>query len=209
MLRVKICGLTTREDAAAAIEFGADALGFNFYPGSKRYLPPEMAREWIGRLPDAIEKIAILVNPTFDEARKIAAIDGISALQLHGQETPELCRRLKDEGIPFEKAIAVRTRQSLKDLPNFSTQTVLLDSGGPAGFGGSGHTFSWVMARDFVHENPQFRVVLAGGLNPGNVGEAVALVEPFGIDVTTGVESAPGRKDPALLRAFMAAARGH
>ena len=195
------------QDAEAAIEFGADALGFNFYPGSKRYLPPERAREWIGRLPEGIEKIAIAVNPTFDEAETIAGIDGINALQLHGQETPDFCRRLKDKGIRFEKAIAVTTSQSLKDLPNFSTKTLLLDSGGSAGFGGSGHTFPWGMAQEFVQGNPQFRVILAGGLNPNNVAEAVALVKPFGVDVTTGVESAPGRKDPALLRAFIAAAR--
>ena len=207
MLRIKVCGLTTRRDAEAAIEFGADALGFNFYAGSKRYLPPERAREWIGSLPDGTEKIAIAVNPTFDEARMIADIDGIDALQLHGEETPEFCRRLKDEGIRFEKAIAVSTPQSLKNLPDFSTQTLLLDSGGPAGFGGSGHAFPWVVAQEFVQENPHFRVILAGGLKPDNVAEAVALVKPFGVDVTTGVESAPGRKDPALLRAFIAAAR--
>ena len=206
MLRIKVCGLTTCKDAEAAIGFGADALGFNFYPGSKRYLPPE-TRAWIGRLPEGVERIAILVNPTLDEARTIAALEGINALQLHGQETPEFCRRLKDEGIRFEKAIAVTTPQSLKVLPNFSTQTLLLDSGGPAEFGGSGHTFPWAVAQEFVQGNPQFRVILAGGLNPDNVAEAVALVKPYGVDVTTGVESAPGRKDPALLRAFIAAAR--
>jgi phosphoribosylanthranilate isomerase len=205
MLRVKICGLTTPQDAAAAIEFGADALGFNFFPGSKRYLGSEA--EWIGELPGHIEKLAILVNPSWDEAKAIAGILGITALQLHGTESPEFCQRLMEEGIRFEKALPVGGPDSLADLPDFSTRTVLLDSGGAGEFGGSGRTFQWEIARTFVESNPQLRVILAGGLTPGNVAEAVATARPFGVDVTTGVEVSPGRKDYGLLRAFILAAR--
>jgi len=207
MLRVKICGLTTSQDAAAAIEFGADALGFNFYSGSKRYLRVKAAGEWIAALPGNVEKVAILVNPNWDEARAGAAIGGITALQLHGAETPEFCRRLMEEGIRFEKALPVTGLDSLANVPDFFTRNLLLDSGAAGEFGGSGQTFPWGIARDFVLAHPDLRVILAGGLTPENVAEAVAMVRPFGVDVTSGVESAPGRKDHGRLRAFIAAAR--
>jgi phosphoribosylanthranilate isomerase len=207
MLRVKICGLTMPQDAAAAIECGADALGFNFYPGSRRYLPMEAAREWIADLPGNAEKVAILVNPSWDQAKAAAVTEGITALQLHGAETIEFCRRLKEEGIRFEKALPVTGPDSLANMPDFFTPTVLLDSGGAGEFGGSGRTFPWEIARDFVLAHPDLRVILAGGLTPENVAEAVAMVRPFGVDVTSGVESAPGRKDHGRLRDFIAAAR--
>jgi phosphoribosylanthranilate isomerase len=207
MLRVKICGLMTPQDAAAAIEFGADALGFNFFPGSKRYLRMEAAGEWIASLPGNVEKVAILVNPSWEEAKVAAATAGITALQLHGMETPEFCRRLMDNGIRFEKALPVTGPDSLANMPDFFTPTVLLDSGGAGEFGGSGRTFPWEIARDFVLSHPHLRVILAGGLTPENVVEAVASVQPFGVDVTSGVESSPGRKDHARLRDFIAAAR--
>jgi phosphoribosylanthranilate isomerase len=207
MLRVKICGLTTPQDAAAAIEFGADALGFNFFPGSRRYLRMEAAGEWIASLSDNVEKVAILVNPSWEEAKVAADTPGITALQLHGMETPEFCRRLMENGIRFEKALPVTGPDSLANIPDFFTPSVLLDSGGAGEFGGSGRTFPWEIARDFVLSHPHLRVILAGGLTPGNVAEAVAMVRPFGVDVTSGVESAPGRKDHARLRDFIAAAR--
>jgi len=208
MLRVKICGLTTPQDAAAAIELGADALGFNFFPGSRRYLPMESAGDWIATLPGHIEKVAILVNPSWEEAKSAAATPGITVLQLHGTETPAFCGRLMEEGIRFEKALAVTGANSLANVPDFFTGTVLLDSGGAGEFGGSGRTFPWEIAREFVQANPQLRVILAGGLTPENVAEAVAMVRPFGVDVTSGVESSPGRKDHGRMRAFIEAARG-
>ncbi len=208
MLRVKICGLTLAADAAAAVAFGANALGFNFFPGSKRYLSTGVAREWIAALPGDIEKVGILVNPSWEEANAIAALPGITALQLHGSETPEFCGRLMDTGVRFEKAVPVTGPDSVANLPDFLTRTVLLDSGGLGEFGGTGRTFPWEIARDFVQANPDLRVILAGGLTPENVAEAVALVGPFGVDVTSGVESSPGRKDHGRMRAFVAAARG-
>jgi phosphoribosylanthranilate isomerase len=207
MLRVKICGLTTPQDASAAIESGADALGFNFFSGSKRYVRPEIAGTWIGGLPADVEKVAILVNPSWDEAMAAARLAGITALQLHGAETPEFCRRLKEQGIRFEKALPVSGPDSVAALPEFHTLTLLLDSGGAGEFGGSGRTFPWSIARDFVRARPAMRVILAGGLTPENVAEAVAVVRPFGVDVTSGVEASPGRKDHDRMRAFIAAAR--
>src|SRR5438045_6161274 len=141
MLRVKSCGLTTPQDAAAAVEFGADALGFNFFPGSRRYVRMETAGDWISALPENVEKVAILVNPTWDEAMAAATTPGITALQLHGAETPAFCRRLTEEGIRFEKALPVSDPDSVADLPEFFTRTLLLDSGGPGEFGGGGRTF--------------------------------------------------------------------
>jgi phosphoribosylanthranilate isomerase len=205
MLRIKICGLTTPQDAAAAIEFGADALGFNFFPGSKRYVGKETG--WIAELPENVEKLAVLVNPTWDQAKAIAGSAGVSALQLHGNESPEFCQRLMEAGIRFEKALPVRGPDSLVDLPDFMTRALLLDSASAGEFGGSGRTFPWEIARAFVEANPHLRVILGGGLTPENVAEAVVGVRPFGVDVTTGVEATPGRKDYGRLRAFILAAR--
>lgn len=205
---VKICGLTTPEDAAAAIEFGADALGFNFFSGSKRYVPINVGQEWIAHLATEIPKVAVLVNPSWEEAVRAAKLPGITALQLHGAETPDFCRSLAEHGIRFSKALPVTNLNAVKNMPSFSTRTVLLDSGHAAKFGGSGKTFPWQIARDFVQANPHLRVILAGGLTPENVTDAVAAVRPFGVDVTSGVESSAGRKDHGRMQAFIAAARG-
>jgi len=205
MLRVKICGLTTPQDAAAAMEFGADALGFNFFPGSKRYVGKSV--DWIEDLPGTAEKIAILVNPSWDEAKRVAVVPGITALQLHGDEQPEFCARLKDEGIRFEKALPVTGPDSLINVPDFFTSRVLLDSSRAGEFGGSGRTFPWELARRFVEDNRKLQVILAGGLTPENVTEAIKTVRPFGVDVTTGVEASAGRKDRDRLRAFIRSAR--
>ncbi|MFN2623996.1 MAG: N-(5'-phosphoribosyl)anthranilate isomerase [Chthoniobacterales bacterium] len=202
---MKICGLTTPQDAAAAIDFGADALGFNFFPGSKRYVGKSV--DWIRDLPRTAENIAILVDPSWHEAKRVAAIPGISRLQLHGDEKPEFCERLKDEGIRFEKALPVTGPNSLIDVPDFFTSRVLLDSSGAGEFGGSGRTFPWELARRFIEANPELQVILAGGLTPENIAEAVKIVRPFGVDVTTGVEASAGRKDHHLIRAFITAAR--
>jgi phosphoribosylanthranilate isomerase len=205
--RAKICGITNREDARAAIEFGADALGFNFFSGSRRYLPVTAA-EWIAELPAEIVKVAVLVNANWEEAIALAATPFIDALQLHGTETPEFCQRLAEKGIQFAKAIPVTRTRPLRNLPEYFTRTLVLDSSEAGEFGGSGRTFPWEMARDFIQANPSLRVILAGGLTPENVARAVDFVRPFCVDVTTGVESSPGRKDHGLLRAFIAAARG-
>ena len=207
-LRVKICGLTTPEDATAAIEFGADALGFNFFPGSRRYLPIETSRDWIAALPAGMAKVAILVNPSLAEAVAAARLPGITALQLHGAETADFCRELKEQGIRFAKAVPVMERDSIRNLPSFSTRIIVLDSSRAGEFGGSGRTFPWAIAHEFVEAHPELRVILAGGLTPENVAEAVAAVRPFAVDVTSGVESSIGRKDHGRLRAFINAARG-
>ena len=204
-VRVKICGITNEADARSAIELGADALGFNLFPGSKRYLDIRSSQDWMARLPREIPKVAVLVNPTAAEAMELVALPFIDALQLHGTEPPEFCRILAEHGIPFAKAVPVSDEDSLDDLPSFFTDTILLDSSSRHGFGGSGEPFSWALGRRFVESHLDLKVILAGGLTPENVNDAISQVGPFAVDVTTGVESSPGRKDPARLRAFFAA----
>jgi phosphoribosylanthranilate isomerase len=204
---VKICGITNELDALAAIEAGADALGFNLVPQSKRYIDIEKAASWIDKLPRDICKVAVMADPNWKDACRIGQLPFLDALQLHGGESPEFCRRLADAEIPFAKAVPVTASKSLADLPNYFTDTMILDSSAGGAFGGTGKPFPWKFAPEFVRHHPRITVILAGGLNPENVAEAVSVVRPRGVDVTTGVEESPGRKDHSLIRAFVQAAR--
>jgi phosphoribosylanthranilate isomerase len=205
---VKICGITNEPDALAAIDAGADALGFNLVPQSKRYIDIDRAAGWIDKLPRDICKVAVMADPNWEDACRIGQLPLLDGLQLHGSELPEFCRRLADAGIPFAKAVPVTASKSLADLPNYFTDTMILDSGAGGTFGGTGKPFPWKFAPEFVRNHPRITVILAGGLNPKNVAEAVRVVRPRGVDVTTGVEASPGRKDDSLIRAFIQAARG-
>ena len=207
-VRVKICGITTLADALVAIHCGADALGFNLFAGSKRYVDPRIGHDWMINLPAHVTKVAVLVNPTWEELLRAAALPFIDALQLHGQESPEYCRRVSENGIRFAKAIPIGASGKMGEAPHFFTDTVLLDSSSRRGFGGMGETFDWAVGRQFVTDHPGLQVIVAGGLTPGNVAEAVRTIRPFAVDVTTGVESAPRRKDSARVRDFVAAVRG-
>ncbi|MGI9088485.1 MAG: phosphoribosylanthranilate isomerase [Chthoniobacterales bacterium] len=205
-VRVKICGITNAADAEAAIAAGADALGFNAYPKSKRYLDLAAATPWISALPPLVRKVVVLVNPTWEDAQNAAALPFVSALQLHGNETPEFCARLAAHGIRFGKALRALAPDLLAIAAKFSTKTIVLDSATGDLFGGTGEIFPWQIARNFLETHRDLRLVLAGGLTPENVTDAVREIRPFAVDVTTGVESAPGRKDHALLRDFIQAA---
>ena len=206
-IQVKICGITNFADALAAIDCGADALGFNFYPRSKRYVDVEKARDWIEKLPRDIYKVAVLVDPTFEEAIRVSEFGFIDTLQLHGQESPEFCRRLTERGIRFAKALPVADESSLLNVPSYYTRTIVLDTAIGGKFGGTGRTFPWRWARGFVKSHPGFNTVLAGGLTPENVGHAITEAQPTGVDVTGGVESSPGCKDRNRLCAFIKAVR--
>jgi phosphoribosylanthranilate isomerase len=203
---VKICGITNEADAQAAIDAGADALGFNLVRRSKRYIDIEKAAAWIGNLSNEIRKVAVVADPNWEDACRVGQLRFIDALQLHGSEPPEFCRRLADAGISFAKAVPVTGSKSLAGLPNYFTDTLILDSGAGGTFGGTGKTFPWKFAPEFLRHHPKIAVILAGGLNPENVGEAVRVVRPHGVDVTTGVEASPGRKDARLLSAFVQSA---
>lgn len=200
-LKVKICGVTRLEDALAAVRLGADAIGFNFWPRSKRYLPPADARAIIRRLPTFVSAVGVFVDPTCDEVRRAAEASGIVLAQLHGDETPELCLEMP---LPVLKAIRVADARSLVQIASYEVRGFLLDAPS-AGYGGSGKVFEWSLVADVAREMP---VVLAGGLTPENVAEAVRAVRPWAVDVASGVESAPGVKDEQKMRRFIEAAKG-
>src|SRR5689334_17148114 len=142
-IQIKICGITNPRDALDSIELGADALGFNLYSGSRRFINIETAGEWIAKLPASIRKVAVLVNPTMKQAIGVSQLPFIHSLQLHGDESPEFCSELAERGISFTKALPMRDEASLTQSTRYSTDSVLLDSGTSRGFGGSGETFPW------------------------------------------------------------------
>ena len=199
-LKVKICGITRLEDALAAVRLGADALGFNFWPGSKRHVTPEAARAVVRRLPPLVTAVGVFVNPTRDEVLRAVETSGVVMAQLHGDETPELCLSLP---LPVLKAIRVADARSLAQIASYDVRGFVLDTPG-AGYGGSGRTFDWSLVAEAASAMP---VVLAGGLTPENVGEAVRVVRPWAVDVASGVESAPGVKDEEKMKRFIEAAR--
>ena len=206
-VRVKICGLTSREDAETAIALGADALGFNFYAGSKRHLSFDENCKWIGALPTFVTKVAVLVNAPLPEAAGIVMHPATDIVQLHGDEDEKYCHELSLLGYAMVKAIRLRDAADIEKAAGFSTQNVLIDAHVEGEYGGTGAAIDLPLAREIVERQPALRIILAGGLTPENVAEAVRAVRPFAVDVASGVESAPGKKDPAKMAAFIAAVR--
>jgi phosphoribosylanthranilate isomerase len=199
-VKVKICGITRLEDALAAVRLGADALGFNLWPRSKRYVPPAQARAIVRRLPAFVTAVGVFVDPTRDEVLRAIDQSGVGVAQLHGDEPPELCASLP---VPVLKAIRLTGPQALAQLAAYEVQAFLLDAPS-AGYGGSGTTCDWSLAAAVARE---LSVVLAGGLGPDNVAEAVRAVRPWAVDVASGVESAPGVKDEERMRRFVERAK--
>ena len=204
-IRIKICGITNLEDAETAIEAGADALGFNGFPGSKRFLDLRAASDWMAGLPPFVTRVAVLVNPSLTEAEATLALPGIDRLQFHGDETPEFCAPFAGRGLI--KAVAARSRESLALAPHYGTSTVLLDAFVPGAYGGTGRLIDLELAAEFVREHPELRVILSGGLNPENVAEAIRVVHPCAVDVASGVESHPRKKEKSRMQDFIAAVR--
>jgi phosphoribosylanthranilate isomerase len=199
MMRVKICGVTTVEDAMVAAELGASAIGLVFWPGSPRLVEIEQARAIVAALPPFVGAIGVFVDQP-EEAVRVAREIGLAAVQFHGDEPPGSYRALP---IRVIKAVTVRdasAREEAAAVP--PSATVLLDAHDRVKRGGTGRVVDWSIAAMIARERP---VILSGGLNAGNVADAVAAVRPYAIDVSSGVESAPGRKDPAKLRALFAA----
>jgi phosphoribosylanthranilate isomerase len=199
-VRVKICGITRLADGLAAARLGADALGFNFWPRSRRYLAPEAAAAIVAGLPAGVTPVGVFVDPDREGLLRAIAASGVRAVQLHGDEPPELCQGLP---VPVVKGIRVKDSHSLAQLASYEVQAFLLDSATP-GFGGSGTAFDWTLAAEVAQSVP---IWLAGGLTPENVGEAVRRVRPYGVDVASGVESAPGVKDLGKVEEFIRNAR--
>ncbi len=200
-VRVKICGIREAAEAEAAVEAGADALGFNFWPGSSRYVEPEKARGIIRSVGPFVSCVGVFVNERADKIRAVADKAGLDAIQLHGDEPPGFC--LEFPNLKVIKALRVRAGFQPATLADYPAAAVLLDAAVPGSYGGTGERFDWGMAAEATG---YARIILAGGLTPENVGEAIGSVRPFAVDVCSGVESEPGRKDLARLRRFMAAA---
>jgi phosphoribosylanthranilate isomerase len=201
--KIKFCGLTSLSDAQLALHVGAWAIGLIFWPHSPRRCGLEDAAEIAAALKRQAEIVGVFVNPTLDEVARIADAVGLTMLQLHGDEGPAFCAEAgRRTGCKVIKAVRVRSGADLQSLSSFHTDYHLLDSYTAGVPGGTGETFAWEIARDHRGRTP---VILSGGLNPGNVADAIAVVRPFAVDVASGVELAPGRKDPDKLRAFAAA----
>lgn len=203
-VRVKICGIRRPEDARAAVRAGADALGFNFWPGSRRYLPPAEAGRIVRDLPPFVAAVGVFVNAPREEIVEAVLASGVGVVQLHGDEGPEACLDLP---VRVVKAVRVGSPADVAGLAVYrdaGVGTFLLDAPS-AGFGGSGSTFDWSLAADARRMG---RVILAGGLDPENVAEAIRAARPWGVDVASGVEVAPGVKDAARIGRFVAEARG-
>jgi phosphoribosylanthranilate isomerase len=201
--KVKICGITNEEDAQAAVAAGADAVGLMFYPASPRCISVETARAIAAGLPGHVLRVGVFVNPSPEEVW--AAMDGgrLNLLQFHGEETPEFCRQF---GLMTMKAFRVRDAESLDGIAGYEADAYLLDSYVAGRPGGTGETFNWKLAAQAKRFGRP--IFLAGGLTPENVAEAVRTARPFAVDVSSGVERAPGKKDHQKMRDFIAAARG-
>lgn len=206
-IAVKICGITSRDDALAAVDAGADLLGFNTWRGSKRFMDIAKNADWIAALPRPVVRVALLVNATPEETRRVAAFEWVDALQFHGDEDSAFCRWAAGLGKPIIKALRPRDRGALDHARDFSTPHVLLDAHVPGEFGGTGARVDLALACEFKRANPALSLWLAGGLTPENVGEAVRAAQPVVVDVSSGVEFEPGRKDAARMRAFAQAAK--
>ena len=202
-IRVKICGVTNLPDALAAVEAGADALGFVFYEKSPRFVAPEAAAAIIRQLPPFVAKVGLFVNAPRELVHETIAACGLDTLQFHGAEPPAYCRAFT---LPAFKAFRVQGRGFLAELPSFDTAAWLLDAGVPGQYGGTGSRFDWTLAVEAGRLGKP--IILAGGLTPANVQEAIRQTLPYAVDVSSGVESAPGRKDPKKIRDFIAAVQG-
>lgn len=199
---IKVCGVTTVADAHAAIEAGVDAIGLNFVPSSKRFLSPEVAAELVRSVgPEAVSWVGVVADETPARLRALSEQLRLDWWQLHGGETPTDLERV----LPCAyKAVSIAGPDDVARARSFGGDRLLVDAHAPGLLGGSGRTFDWALVRDLARERP---IVLAGGLRADNVAEAIREVHPWGVDVASGVESAPGRKDVAAMRRFVAEAR--
>lgn len=205
-MRVKICGITQAVDAGVAVAAGADALGFVFVPGTKRAVTAEAVRLITRGLPPFVARVGLFVNAPADEIARTIDVAGLDTIQLHGEESPGLARDFMDR-VRVLKAFRVQDAASLEAVTPYrdACHAVLLDAYHPSAHGGTGESFDWSLAR--VIRGWDHPVIIAGGLRPENVAEAVSAFAPFAVDVSSGVEASPGRKDPAKVRAFLLNAR--
>ena len=202
MTWIKICGVTNVADAEQIIELGADAIGLNFVHGSKRRVSREQAEQVVRAAAGRIELVAVVADPTESEIKELREELGIPWLQLHGQEPAARLSRLLPNAY---KAVAIEDAADARRAATFPGERLLVDTKVSGASGGTGKVFDWQLVTELA---AQRKLILAGGLRPDNVAAAVRVLEPFGVDVASGVESAPGRKDPEKLRAFIQNVRG-
>jgi phosphoribosylanthranilate isomerase len=208
MTKVKICGITNLEDALICAGLDSDAIGFNFYSKSPRYVTSETIRVIVEQLPANILKVGVFVDADSDLIKETVQTAGLGAVQLHGNETPEFAKTLQEDlKRPVIKAFRVSSDFKAEDVLHFDVDAILLDAYSPAMYGGTGESFDWEIARQVRRIFP--KMYLAGGLSPDNVRIAIADVTPFAVDVSSSVESSPGKKDHELLRRFIAEAKNN
>jgi len=200
---IKICGITDIEDAEKAAELGTDALGFVFYEKSPRKTTKEKTKEIIDFLPKGIVKVGLFVDELEEKVNEIASYCNFDILQFHGDETPDYCKKFPHKII---KAFRIRDKESLVNIPKYEVDYYLLDAYSEVAPGGTGRTFNWDLAKEAKEFNKP--IILSGGLNPENIIEAIEKVSPFGVDVSSGVELSPGKKDHKKLEEFITKVRG-
>ena len=202
MTKIKICGITNIEDALTAAGHGADALGFIFYNKSPRYVDPEKAADIVRSVPPFVKKVGVFVNEEMNVVKEILGKVELDMMQFSGDETPDYCNSSPK---PYIKAIRVRDSESLGEIDNFKTPYLLLDSYSEKQYGGTGKSFDWDLIEK-KHLGDKY-VILSGGLNPGNIGDAILKIKPYAVDVASGVEESPGRKDHNKIKQFIEAVK--
>ncbi len=195
--RIKICGITTLDDARCAVAAGADALGFVFYPKSPRYITAAAAGKIVAALPPFVATVGLFVNMADSKIQQTMETARLNVVQLHGDELPEDCLI---PGYPVVKAVRVKSTDSLNGIDRYQVSALLLDAWNDENYGGTGEKFDWQLAKTFTADCP---VILAGGLNPDNVAAAIGTVHPYAVDVSSGVEASPGKKDHDKIYQFI------
>ena len=203
MTFIKICGITNLDDALAAVAAGADALGFNFYKPSPRYIRPQSAREIVAQLPSTVLTVGVFVNEESQSVTRIANEAGVTALQLHGDESPTYCRELADRYVI--KTLAVSRDFDVQAVKGYDVEAIMLDTRDNTLRGGTGRVFDWSIAAEVNKAVP--KLFLAGGLSPENIAEAIEIVQPYAVDACSALEGKPGRKNHERMRAFVEQAR--
>jgi phosphoribosylanthranilate isomerase len=204
MTLIKICGITSLDDATAAIAAGADALGFNFYKPSPRYIAPQAAREIIKQLPESVLTVGVFVNEDSETVKQVANEAGTRALQLHGDESPDYCQELAGDNYVI-KTLTVSDEFDIQLVQTYDVEAIMLDTKDNRLRGGTGRVFDWSVAQQVRRLIP--KLYLAGGLAPENVAEAIETVRPYAVDACSALEDGPGRKSHERMRAFVDAVR--
>ncbi len=198
MVEVKICGITNIRDAYVATEFGADAIGFIFYPKSPRSIVPERAKEIIQKIPGSIGKVGVFVNENIETVKKIVSFCGLHLVQHHGDESPQYCRQFPMASVI--KTVSHGTDEAIQELDDYSIRAILVDAREPGCYGGTGKNSDWTLA---LKVKESHSLILAGGLNNENIRTAIETVWPDAVDINSGVETLPGKKDPHKMREIM------